>query len=79
MDKYRPGDYYIQCDYSGFKIRRSQAKKKWDGLLVDRRFWEIRHPQDFVRGIKDRQAVPDPRPEGDDTFLSTNEVTQDDL
>lgn len=31
--------------------------------------WEPRHPQDFVRGVKDKQTPPWVRPEGADTFL----------
>ena len=76
---YKPGDYYLKCDYSGFKIRRSDARKTWDGHLVHKDFWESRQPQDFVRGRADKIAVDEPRPEGDDQFLSTNEVQPEDL
>lgn len=31
--------------------------------------WEPRHPQDFVRGVKDKQTPPWVRPEPPDTFL----------
>ena len=40
--------------------------------------WEPRHPQDFVRAKRDKMTVPDPRPEGTDTFISTP-VSVDDL
>lgn len=76
---YRPGDYYLICDYSGFKIRRSDARMTWDGMLVHRDYWEPRQPQDFVRGRADKIAVENPRPEGEDTFLDTNAVSVDDL
>lgn len=37
-------------------------KREWTGLEVDKSLWEIRQPQDFVRGVKDDQSVPVPRP-----------------
>ena len=73
------GDYNIICDYSGFKIKRSQARMTWDNYLVKKEFWEPRQPQDFVRGRKDNQTVPVARPEQSDRFLTNNEVSRDDL
>jgi hypothetical protein len=78
-DRYRPGDYYIQCDLSGYKILRSEARRMWDGKIVHKDWWESRHPQEFVRARRDRIAAPEPRPENEDQFLSTNEVKQTDL
>jgi len=37
-------------------------RKTWDGLWVHKSEWEPRHPQDFVKGVKDHQAVSEPRP-----------------
>lgn len=37
--------------------------RTWDGLYVCAEDFETRHPQDFVRGRKDNQSVPNPRPE----------------
>lgn len=76
-DRYRPGDHYLIDDRTGFKIRRSDAREEWNGLIVDKRAFEARHPQDFVRGVEDDQAVDDPRPRPiDDTFIGplTTEV-----
>lgn len=78
-DDYIPGDYYIRCDFSGFKIRRSEARMTWDGFLVHHRFWEPRHPLDIVRTKRDRQSVRNARPEGEDRFLAVNEVQASDL
>jgi hypothetical protein len=78
-DRYRPGDYYIICDVTGFKIRRSEAVRTWDGLLVRRDQADPRHPQEFVRARADLQAVPEPRPQPADYFLTENEVTPDSL
>lgn len=60
---YIAGDFWRICDSCGFKMRQSQTAKRWDGLIVCRATcFEDRHPQEFVQGIADRQAVTDPRP-----------------
>lgn len=66
---YIPGDFYRICDRCGFKMRSSQTYRTWDGLYVCREDFETRHPQDFVRGRKDVQNVPDPRPEAANVFI----------
>lgn len=66
---YIPGDFWRLCDVCGFKVRSSQTYKRWDNQMVCRADFEERHPQDFVRGRKDHQNVPDPRPESVDRFL----------
>lgn len=66
---YIKGDFWRICDRSGRKVRASQTVKQWDGLIVAFDEYEDRHPQDFVRGRKDNQAVPDARPEPVDAFL----------
>lgn len=76
---YEPGNFYRICDECGFKVRASETRKRWDGKIVCTKDWEVRHPQDFVRGRIDRQRVPQPRPEAPDAFLTDNEVTADDL
>lgn len=73
------GDWNVICDYSGFKILRSEARMTWDGYLVKKEFWEPRQPQDFVKGRKDDQTVPITRSEQSDKFLTNNEVSRDDL
>jgi hypothetical protein len=78
-DDYRSGDHWVICDSCGFKVRASDTRKRWDGMRVCTKDWETRHPQDYVRGKRDRQAVPDPRPEPPDTFLAPNDVTEADL
>jgi hypothetical protein len=77
-DLYRPGDFYRICDVCGFKVRASETKKRWDGMIVCLPDWEPRHPQESVRGKTDKQAVRDARPEAPDVFTTTP-VTQDDL
>ncbi len=43
-------------------VRAERTKLEWTGLYVDRKLWEARNAQDFVRGVKDDQTVPDARP-----------------
>lgn len=76
---YVEGSYNVICDRCGFKVKASQTREEWNGLRVCKTHWEPRHPQDKIKPAVDRQAVPDPRPEADDVFLSTNEVTRDSL
>lgn len=68
---YSPGDFWRICQRCGFKCRQSNTAKEWTGLIVCMACFEPRHPQDFVRGRKDIQTVPDPRPEPVDAFLGT--------
>ncbi len=59
--QYRPGSFYRADDRSGFTRRADDTKKEWTELIVGKDLWEIRQPQDFVRGVPDDQTVPDPR------------------
>jgi hypothetical protein len=66
---YLKSDFWRICEECGFKMRASQTKKRWDGLIVCDADFEERHPQDFVKGVIDRQNVPDPRPEPVDNVI----------
>lgn len=69
-DYYRHGDFNRICDRSGFKVKASRTQKEWNGLIVRREDWEPRHPQDYVRGVRDQQSVREARPEPvADTFV----------
>lgn len=70
----------VLCDRCGFKKWNHEVRKEWQGLLVcSDTCWEPRHPQDFVTGKPDRQAIPDPRPESTDVFLNPGDVTESSL
>lgn len=70
-DEYVPGDYNIISDRSGFKIKHSQSRMEWTHSVVDKTEWEVRHPQDFLKAVPDRQSVSDPRPGAVDGFAET--------
>lgn len=73
------GEWNMICDRSGRRMKSSEARREWTGLIVHRDYWEARHPQDFLRAKPDYQQVPDARPRQADRFLSVNEVTADSL
>ena len=66
---------YGICQRSGFKYPLEELVKEWTGLLVHRNRVDQRHPQEFIRGVKDDQTVRNPSPEAEDTFLGLNDVT----
>lgn len=66
---YDKGDWRASCDVCGRDYKATTLRKRWDGLMVDDRCWEPRHPQDFVRGSVDTQVPQWTRPEPADTFV----------
>jgi hypothetical protein len=57
------GDWNGQCDECGRSFKFSQLRKRWDGAYVDSACYEPRHPQDFVRAVRDDPSVPVARPD----------------
>lgn len=73
-----PSNYEID-DRTGFRMPRGALVKQWDGAMVRPKSWESRHPQDFVRGVPERQKGS-PRPEQIDRFIDDDEqVDPEDL
>lgn len=70
---YVPGDFYRICDRTGFKVRAKHTKKEWTNMIVREQSFEMRHPQDFVQGVRDDQTVPEPRPRSQDLFINQDE------
>lgn len=63
----RVGDWNVQCDLCGVHYKASQTRMMWTNTRRcygpgTTNCWEPRHPQDFVRGVVDRQARPFTRP-----------------
>lgn len=52
------GDWNAQCFRCGCKRKAAEMKRQWQGYYVCPEHWEIRQPQDFVRGVPDREDVP---------------------
>lgn len=57
------------CDRCGFEYYHYELKKEWQGLMTCSACYETRHPQDFVRAVRDEQAPPWTRPEPPDEFV----------
>lgn len=71
---YLPGAHNKICDRTGFKVKSTDTRKEWNNLVVRRESFELRHPQDLIRSRPDRQQVPDPRSEPDNSFVGPNSV-----
>lgn len=61
-NRYKMGDYLVVDDFTGNVRYASTMKMTWDGWLTDKKNWYRRHPQQYVRGVKENQTVPIPRP-----------------
>lgn len=72
---FKPGSYYRICDRSGFRFRAERTKKEWQGLIVADRFWEPRNAQDYVRGVRDDQTVPEARPRPTVQYIGLAQTT----
>lgn len=58
ITNYKEGDYVAVCFECGHKFYASELKRHWQGYYVCSAHWEMRQPQDFVRGVPDTQTVP---------------------
>ena len=67
--RYDKGNWIADCDICGRKYKASLLTERWDGLMCCPDDWEIRQPQDFVRGVPDTQIAPWLRPEPPDYFI----------
>ncbi len=52
------GQWKVICDVCGWEFLSSEVRKRWDGLLVDRRCFETDHPQKYLRVQSDPRPVP---------------------
>ena len=64
------GNWNALCDSCGRKFKASSLRQRWDGLMVCKEDYEVRHPQDFLRVQEEKISVPWARPyPEEDTFL----------
>lgn len=71
---WKSGEWNAVCDVCGFERKSGQLKERWDGLMVCDPIvqigcWEPRHPQDFIRPVRDQEPLPWTRPETIDEFI----------
>lgn len=65
------------CDRCGQKFQASELRLEWTGLRVCPKDFESRHPQDFVKGVPDKQNPPWVRPEAADVFIRSYYLRED--
>jgi hypothetical protein len=69
------GSWLADCDRCGFQFHHFDLKKEWTGLMVCYDCHEVRHPQDFVRGVPDNPSVPWTRPTSIPPTIEYNDDT----
>jgi len=75
-DYYKHGDRNAICDMCGFKYKLSSLRKRWDGLLVCNKDWELQHPQSLIKIRPERISRIEMRPESTDVFVSDTAYLQ---
>jgi hypothetical protein len=69
MTTYKAGNWNAICDVCSFKFKATELKKRWDGLMVCEKDFELDHPQKYLRVREDRTSVPWVRPRPADVFV----------
>lgn len=80
VPRYVPGDYWMQCERTGFRYRRSDmVKEAKTGLWVGRDVVDEPHPREYPQPVPgDRQVVDPCRPEAEPSIIrDTNAWTPD--
>lgn len=73
------GDSKAVCDVCGFDYKQSHLKKRWDGAMVCHKDFELRHPQDFLKAVSEKNNVKDARPAPAYHYVAVGENTADKL
>ena len=73
-DFFARGEWNFYCDLCGAKRKSSDGRKTWDNQWVCKYHKEVRNPQDFLKGVKDDQAVPWSVPVPPYTYVSSTSV-----
>ena len=71
---YKAGEWNVICDVCSKKIKASEARQRWDGLIVCPSDFEHRHEQDYVKARTDKITVPFTRPIPPLTFTNISYV-----
>lgn len=73
------GDYYVLCEICGFKKRRSECSKDFEGKVVcTSTCLDERNPQEQIAPRPERQNVLDAR-YAEPVFVTDNQVQPTDL
>ena len=75
---FQNGNHWGVCDVCGFTYRQSGLKRRWDGAVVCKEDWEVRHPQDFLKARQEDPAAKGlVRPEPVDQFIELERCTEE--
>ena len=76
QNTYKPKNWNALCDVCGFKFKSHDLRLRWDNMMVCRADWEPRHPQDFLRAVKETSNhLPWTRPDHDGPDVGPDYVT----
>lgn len=67
---YKPGQWNAICDVCGFEFKSGELQKNWQGLMVCKSDFEVRHPQELIRAVRDDSSTAWNRPEAPDEFVN---------
>lgn len=74
-------NYYVHgawnaiCDGCGFKYKSIELRKQWDGFMMCKDCFEMRHPLDLIKAPRPEQAPPWTRPvEANPTYIDVTVV-----
>ena len=68
ISTFSPNDSNTICDITGFKVKRSQVLRRWEGLYVIDAAWHNRQPQDTP-------VIPDPQKTYKDVRTQSEDTT----
>lgn len=71
------GEWNITCASCNRKIKASEARRRWDGLIVCQDDYEERHPLDFLKNRPDKIAVPFSSGNPSDVFIAAFLLLED--
>lgn len=65
------GSWNCICDICGLKRKSDDVRKNWQGLYVCAdTCYEVRNPQDFIRGVEEKARPAFVRGEAADTYIA---------
>lgn len=77
---YKKGQHKLRDDIYGLTIMSGDASKTWRNLLVDKAFFDEKHPQLIINPRQDKISIVNGRPTPeDDESLPFGEGNVDDL
>jgi len=63
-------NHLVICDIDGMRYPSNEMRTQWDGLVVHKKNYTSRHPQDLIKSIPDDTSVSPVRMEAADVFVS---------